>query len=221
MRAMNSHRSPNFADRADERETMVREHIEARGIADPRVLLALRAVPRHAFVPPHLTAEAYADWPLAIGAGQTISQPYIVAAMTDALGLRGTERVLEVGTGSGYQAAVLATLAREVRTLEIIPELAELARVTLARLGFTNARVCAGDAWAECTEGAPFDAILVAAAPEEVPEPLVGALRVGGRIVLPIGRREQELVVLEKHEHGCTRTVLFPVRFVPMTGGKR
>lgn len=200
---------------------MVREQIAARGITDSRVLLALRALPRHEFVPPHLAAEAYADRPLCIGAGQTISQPYIVAAMTDVLGLRGAERVLEVGTGSGYQAAVLATLARDVRTLEIVPELADLARVTLARLGFANARVCAGDAWTECTEGAPFDAILVAAAPEEVPAPLIDALRVGGRMVLPIGGREQQLVVIDKHEHGCTRTVLFPVRFVPMTGGKR
>lgn len=202
----------------DEREAMLALQIAGRGVVDPRVLLALRAVPRHEFVPHAERDRAYEDRPLPIGAGQTISQPYVVAAMSAALRLSGIERVLEVGAGCGYQSAVLATLAREVRSIEIVPELALSARDTLARLGYANVHVCAGDAWVECFDGAPFDAILVAAAPEHVPEPFLDALRVGGRMVLPVGGRDQDLVVIEKTASGCTSTSLFPVRFVPMTG---
>ncbi len=202
------------------RERMVREQIIARGVRAPRVLTALRAVPRHEFVPAEHRASAYADEPLPIGEGQTISQPYVVAAMTEALALRGGERVLEIGTGSGYQAAVLVELAREVYTIEIVKALADSARERLERLGYRRVHVKHGDGWAGWPEAGPFDAILVTAAPERIPDALVEQLAVGGRLVLPVGDEEhQELVLLVREEKGLRRERLMDVRFVPMTGG--
>jgi len=204
---------------AEARNRMVEEQIEARGVRDPRVLDAMRHVPRHELVPASQRALAYEDRPLPIGHGQTISQPYVVAAMTDALRLTGSERVLEIGTGSGYQAAILSKLAKEVFTIEIVPELAQRARADLARLGFANVEVRQGDGWRGWPEKAPFDAIVVTAAPEEVPPDLIAQLAVGGRLVIPVGGgREQQLMVVRKTPEGVTREVLFGVRFVPMTG---
>src|SRR5262245_41224713 len=206
---------PGFAKA---RERMVEEQIEARGVRDPRVLAALRAVPRHEFVPPEEREHAYRDGPLPIGYGQTISQPYIVAVMTELLELGGDERVLEIGTGSGYQAAVLAQLAREVYTIEIVPELARRAEADLARLGFANVHVREGDGYRGWPEAAPFDAIVVTAAPEQVPAPLVEQLAIGGRMVLPVGGAHQELVLLRREADGVHRERGIGVRFVPMTG---
>jgi len=183
------------------------------------VLDAMRTVPRHRFVPPALVGKAYEDRPLAIGHGQTISQPYIVAAMSEALQLRGDERVLEIGTGSGYHAAVLAQLAREVFTIEIVSELAREAAGRLRQLGIANVRVRAGDGYRGWPEAAPFDAILLAAAPERIPQPLIDQLKIGGRLVLPLGREnEQTLYRIIKTAEGIRRERLFDVRFVPMTG---
>jgi protein-L-isoaspartate(D-aspartate) O-methyltransferase len=210
------------ADAADPmaaaRLRMVREQIEARGVRDPRVLDAMRRVPRHALVPKALRDEAYEDHPLPIGSGQTISQPYVVAAMTEALGLTGDERVLEVGTGSGYQAAVLSLLCKQVYSIEIVPELAARARADLARLGYDNVEVRQGDGWRGWPEHAPFDAIVVTAAPEQIPPDLIEQLAVGGRLVIPVGRYEQRLLVVRKTEAGIEREELFGVRFVPMRG---
>ena len=201
-----------------ERLRMVADQIAGRDVSDPRVLDAMRSVPRHEFVPPAERAHAYEDRPLPIGFGQTISQPYIVALMTECLKLRGGEKVLEVGTGSGYQAAVLARLAREVYTIEIVPELAKRAADDLARLGFANATVRAGDGYRGWPEHAPFDAIIVTAAPGHVPQPLVDQLAVGGRMVLPVGDFYQELVLVTRDEKGVHQEHLLGVRFVPMTG---
>jgi protein-L-isoaspartate(D-aspartate) O-methyltransferase len=210
--------APRPRDPTAERNAMVHDQMELRGIRDARVLGAFRAVPRHRFVPPEVVEHAYGDHPLPIGYEQTISQPYIVAYMTEALGLRGTERVLEIGTGSGYQAAILAKLAREVFTIEIVPELGQRARGTLESLGFSNVRVRIGDGYRGWPEEAPFDAIVLTAAPEVVPQPLFDQLAVGGRLVAPVGRGEQELVLFEKTPRGIERRELLPVRFVPMTG---
>ncbi|GAB4142382.1 MAG: protein-L-isoaspartate(D-aspartate) O-methyltransferase [Planctomycetota bacterium] len=204
-------------ERRAEREAMVREQIEARGIRDPEVLAAMRDVPRHEFVPVAMRSRAYADSPLSIGYGQTISQPYIVAFMTEALGLHPGERVLEIGTGSGYQAAVLARLGCEVYSIEIVEPLAERAAETLRALGF-DVHVRAGDGYRGWPEQAPFDAVIVTAAPGHVPEPLVEQLRPGGRMILPVGEADQELVLIEKTERGTRRRSLMPVRFVPLTG---
>ena len=202
------------------RERMVREQIVARGVRAPRVLAALRSVPRHEFVPAEHRASAYEDEPLPISEGQTISQPYMVAAMTEALALRGGERVLEIGTGSGYQAAILSELAREVYTIEIVKPLADSARERLERLGYRRVRVRHGDGWAGWPQAAPFDAIVVTAAPDEVPAALVAQLAVGGRLVVPVGRADhQELLLLVREEGGVRRERLMHVRFVPMTGG--
>jgi protein-L-isoaspartate(D-aspartate) O-methyltransferase len=203
---------------AEARLRMVEEQIQARGVRDPRVLDAMRRVPRHELVPPSERERAYEDRPLPIGKGQTISQPYVVAAMTEALTLGGDERVLEVGTGSGYQAAVLSLLAKQVYSIEIVPELAQRARADLARLGYANVEVKQGDGWRGWPEHAPFDAIIVTAAPGEIPPDLISQLAVGGRLVIPVGRYEQDLVVLRKTPTGITREVLFGVRFVPMRG---
>jgi protein-L-isoaspartate(D-aspartate) O-methyltransferase len=200
------------------REEMVRDQIEARGVRDARVLAAMRRVPRHELVPENERALAYEDRPLPIGRGQTISQPYVVAAMTAALALDGSERVLEIGTGSGYQAAVLAELCREVYTIELEPELAQRARADLARLGYANVEVRQGDGFRGWPEHAPFDAVIVTAAPEQVPPPLIEQLAVGGRLVIPVGDDEQHLLLLRKTETGVERKVLFGVRFVPMRG---
>ena len=200
------------------RERMVREQLQARDISSPKVLAAMRKIPRHAFVPAGIVADAYQDSALPIRLSQTISQPYIVAYMTQALALRGTERVLEIGTGSGYQAAVLAEIVPEVYTIEIVPELAARAKTTLQSLGYTKIRFRTGDGYAGWSEFAPFDAIIVTAAPERVPQPLIDQLKPGGRMIIPVGRGDQELVLIEKGPTGITRRSTIPVRFVPMTG---
>ena len=200
------------------RRHMVDRQIRDRGIVDPRVLAAVTRVPRHEFVPPDQQDRAYEDRPLSIGHGQTISQPYIVAYMTEQLELAGDERVLEVGTGSGYQAAVLAEVAAEVFSIEIIPELAEDARRDLARLSYENVHVRTGDGYRGWPEHAPFDAIILTAAPDHVPEPLVEQLAVGGRMILPIGRGLQELMLIERTASEVRRRRLLGVRFVPMRG---
>lgn len=206
---------------AVERSKMVQEQLASpgRGITDPRVLEAMRRVPRHEFVPAELRSEAYADRPLPIGLGQTISQPYIVAFMTEQLAPMPGDRVLEVGTGSGYQAAVLSGLVAEVFTIEILEPLAARATEVLDRLGYANVRVRAGDGYQGWPEEAPFDAILVACAPEAVPPPLVEQLADGGRMIIPVGGPgDQRLVLLEKRGGALTETEVLPVRFVPMTG---
>jgi protein-L-isoaspartate(D-aspartate) O-methyltransferase len=200
------------------REHMVREQIERRGVRDPRVLLAMATVPRHLFVPEESMKQAYDDGPLPIEEGQTISQPYIVAFMTEAIRPRPTDRVLEVGTGSGYQAAVLATLVAEVFSIEIHPALMKTAQRRLADLGFTNVTLRTGDGYRGWPEAAPFDAIIVTAATPAVPQPLVDQLKPGGRMVLPVGSGDQELVRIVRSPRGVEREPLLPVRFVPMTG---
>jgi protein-L-isoaspartate(D-aspartate) O-methyltransferase len=197
---------------------MVREQLEPRGIADARVLAAMAAVPRHELVPEDLRAYAYEDRPLPIGLGQTISQPYIVAAMSEAVQLEGTERVLEVGTGSGYQASVLAELCREVFTIELEKELADRARADLERLGYRNIHVRHGNGYRGWPEAAPFDAIVVTAAPDRVPPALVDQLALGGRMVIPVGRTFQDLVLVTRTEEGVEQRDLMGVRFVPMRG---
>jgi protein-L-isoaspartate(D-aspartate) O-methyltransferase len=189
-----------------------------RDITDGRVLAAMQKVPRHEFVPPEMRDSAYEDGALPIALGQTISQPYIVAFMTQALQLHGTERVLEIGTGSGYQAAVLAEIASQVFTVEILPELSQRARTVLERLGYRNIRFRTGDGYQGWPEESPFDAIIVTAAPDHVPEGLTDQLKPGGRMILPVGRLEQELVIIEKTASGLRRRSSIPVRFVPMTG---
>lgn len=206
------------------REEMVRSQIEARGVKDPRVLEAMRRVPRHLFVPDDQKQRAYADHPLPIGSGQTISQPYIVAFMTEQLGLKGGEKVLEIGTGSGYQAAVLAALAGKVYSVEIRKELADEARERLKKLGVTNAEVIAGDGYKGWPAAAPFDAIVVTAAPEQVPPPLLEQLAPKGKMVIPVGGFYQELKVIERTATGFKERSVLPVRFVPFvregeTGG--
>jgi protein-L-isoaspartate(D-aspartate) O-methyltransferase len=188
---------------------------------DARALAALRAVPRHEFVPEAQREHAYEDRPLPIGHGQTISQPYIVAVMSEALELDENERVLEIGTGSGYQAAVLGELAREVYSIEIVAPLAERAKVDLARLGYDNVHVRQGDGYRGWPEQAPFDAIVVTAAPDHVPQALVDQLAVGGRLVIPVGRGVQELLRISRDEQGVHEERLLGVRFVPMTGEAR
>jgi protein-L-isoaspartate(D-aspartate) O-methyltransferase len=206
---------------ARSRAAMVADQLRARGIRDEKVLDAMYEIPRHLFVPEALRARAYDDSPLPIGHDQTISQPYVVAAMTEALRLRGGERVLEIGTGSGYQAAVLARLAGEVYTIEIVPELARRAAATLASLSFAAVEVKAGDGWHGWPEKAPFDAIMVTAAPEDVPPALKQQLKPGGRLVVPLGPAgDQRLVVFHKTGSGLKEEVLFPVRFVPFTREK-
>jgi protein-L-isoaspartate(D-aspartate) O-methyltransferase len=180
-------RSPSQTDWDEQRARMVRTQIAARGISNERVLEAMRAVPRHLFVPEIMRADAYRDGPLPIGSGQTISQPYIVAAMTELVDPKAGDRVLEIGTGSGYQAAVLSGLVEKVYSIEILPELAERARRALAALGYENVVVVTGDGYKGLPEEAPFDGIVVTAAPKEVPKPLLEQLRVGGRLVIPVG----------------------------------
>lgn len=201
-----------------QRARMVREDIAARGIRDPRVLAAMGDVPRHAFVPGRLREMAYIDSPLPIGKDQTISQPYIVALMTESLALGDSARVLEVGTGSGYQAAILAEIADSVFTIEIIPELARRAAAVLDSLGYGNVSVRAGDGYEGWPGKAPFDAIIVTAAAPRLPEPLVEQLRAGGRLVIPVGRMPQNLITYRKTAGGLELLSSVPVRFVPMTG---
>jgi protein-L-isoaspartate(D-aspartate) O-methyltransferase len=200
------------------RERMVSYHLAARGITDERVLQAMLKVPRHELVPEEVKNYAYADHPLPIGEDQTISQPYIVAFMTMHLQLDGDERVLEIGTGSGYQAAVLAELCDEIFSIEIIPGLARRAKRDLERLGYKNIHLREGDGYRGWPEEAPFDAIIVTAAPDHIPQPLVDQLKIGGRMVLPLGGYFQQLVLITREEEGVRHTPLSGVRFVPMTG---
>jgi protein-L-isoaspartate(D-aspartate) O-methyltransferase len=197
---------------------MVSEQIVERGVSDPRVLAAMRKVPRHLFVPPDFLHVAYTDGPLPIGHEQTISQPYIVALMTELLELEGGERVLEIGTGSGYQAAVLAEIAGEVYTIEIVEALAATARERLSLLGYDSVRVMFGDGYRGWPEHAPFDAVIVTAAPDHIPEPLIEQLAAGGRLVIPVGDLYQELLQVTKTDRGVVERRVIPVRFVPMTG---
>lgn len=211
--------SPPVAPFAAERSAMVRDQIAARDVKDPAVLAAMRRVLRHEFVPPGVRREAYADHPLPIGDGQTISQPYIVALMTELLQVQPGHRVLEIGTGSGYQAAVLAELGVEVYTIEIVEKLAATARELLQRLDYAKVHVRAGDGYRGWPEFAPFDRIIVTAAPPQVPQPLVDQLKPGGRLVVPEGVRDQDLVLYTKTADGkLRREKVLPVRFVPMTG---
>jgi protein-L-isoaspartate(D-aspartate) O-methyltransferase len=198
---------------------MVRSQIERRGVRDSRVLEAMRAVPRHLFLSGSDWASAYDDTPLPIGCHQTISQPYIVAYMTEALGLQGTEKVLEIGTGSGYQTAILACLARTVYSMERIPELAERARKNLRALGIDNAEIAVGDGTAGVPEQAPFDAVLVAAGTPSLPPPLLDQLALGGRLVAPIGERSvQDLERWIRTPSGFEKRRLIAVVFVPLIG---
>jgi protein-L-isoaspartate(D-aspartate) O-methyltransferase len=202
-----------------QREEMIEKQLRRRGIHDAAVLAAMAEVPRHEFVSENVRSHAYDDLPLPIGSGQTISQPYIVAAMTAALHLQPGDRVLEIGTGCGYHAAVLSRLAKEVFTIERRPELASSASATLARLGYSNAHVHCGDGTLGLPELAPFDAILVAAAAPAVPKPLLAQLAEGGRIILPIGGAEhQELQLIEKHGDSFPTKMLEGCRFVPLLG---
>jgi len=209
-----------MADRYSiEREAMVLKQIEGRGVSDPRVVKAMREVPRHLFVPKEMRGSAYQDYPLPIGHNQTISQPYIVALMTEVLKLEGNEKVLEIGTGSGYQAAVLSKLCKQAFTIEILKPLADQAREILNRLGYENVTVRHGDGYKGWPEEAPFDAIIVTAAPPEVPPKLVEQLKTGGRMVIPVGTLIQELMLIEKKKDGVVEKRLLPVRFVPMVHG--
>ena len=201
-----------------QRHYMVDSQIKSRGVLDENVLLAMKKVPRHEFVPENLQSEAYIDDPLPIGESQTISQPYIVAYMTEQLDLKKTDKVLEIGTGSGYQAAILAEIVDSVFTIEIIDDLAEQAKQTLKDLKYKNVFVKSGDGYKGWPSEAPFDAIIITAAPTKIPQPLVEQLNVGGKMILPLGNFYQELVLLTKTETGVDRKTLLPVRFVPMTG---
>lgn len=195
---------------------MLADDIERRGVRDPLVLAAMGTVPRHRFVPGDLSGLAHDDRALPIGRGQTISQPYIVALMTTLLELDGDESVLEIGTGSGYQAAIVSRLAREVYTIEIRERLARRARETLTSLGYGNIHFRVGDGYQGWPEAAPFDAIIVTAAPEEIPQALIDQLKVGGRMVIPVGSFIQELVLITKTPTGIHRQLVTGVRFVPM-----
>jgi len=208
--------SSDEAMQAARRERMVAEQIVARGVRNPRVLAAMRAIARHRFVPADLVDAACDDSPLPIGEGQTISQPYIVAYMSEQLEVAPHHRVLEIGTGSGYQAAVLASLAREVYSVEIVPELAERARATLAALGVGNVHVLTGDGYRGWPEHAPFDRVMVTAAPPELPGALVDQLAVGGRLIAPVGEQDQWIRILVKLPDRIVEERTIPVRFVPM-----
>jgi protein-L-isoaspartate(D-aspartate) O-methyltransferase len=198
---------------------MVEQQIAARGISDPATLAAMRAVPRHEFLPVRLRDEAYMDYPLPIGHGQTISQPFIVAFMTEAIRPQPGEKILEIGAGSGYQAAVLAQMGAEVYSVEIIEPLAQMARQTLERLGYQNAHVKHGDGYRGWPEQAPFDAVIVTCAPDKIPPDLVAQLKDGGRMIIPVGGgMNQELVLLRKTGDTVEKQSVLPVRFVPMTG---
>lgn len=215
------HNHPAFAERVDERKRMVDRQIRARDVKDPNVLKAMRIVPRHAFIPRRRQRYAYGDHPLPIEHNQTISQPYIVAFMTDALRLRPNSKVLEIGTGSGYQAAVCAEIAREVYTIEIVEGLAKSAKELLKKLGYPNVFVKAGDGFFGWPEKGPFDAIIGTAAAKRIPEPLLEQLKPGGRMIIPTGSTYgfQYLVLVTKDKEGkIHKSRVMPVRFVPMTG---
>jgi protein-L-isoaspartate(D-aspartate) O-methyltransferase len=205
-------------DWQSERARMIDEQLKARDIRDERVLSAMATVPRHLFIPESARGGAYGDFPVPIGHGQTISQPYIVAFMTQALDVDPTHRVLEIGTGSGYQAAVLSVLAKEVFTIEIIGPLAERARATLLDLGYRNVEVRTGNGYQGWPEHAPYDRIIVTAAPDDVPPALVQQLKIGGLMAIPVGVVDQELRILRRVPTGMETITTLPVRFVPMTG---
>ncbi|MCF8358520.1 MAG: protein-L-isoaspartate(D-aspartate) O-methyltransferase [Prolixibacteraceae bacterium] len=205
-----------------ERDNMVRSQIEARGINNQEILSAFRKVPRHMFVPKNSIPYAYHDGPLAIGEGQTISQPYIVAYMTDVLNLKPGEKILEIGTGSGYQAAILAEMDAEVFTIEIFKSLSERAQKTIERLGYKSVHFKIGDGYKGWPEKAPFDAIIVTCSPEEIPPPLVSQLADGGRMIIPVGETHsiQYLVLATKMAGEIKKQKVMPVRFVPMINKK-
>ena len=204
---------------AVERERMVKEQVAMRGVTDERVLRAMGKVPREQFVPEEMRGQSYSDGPLPIGYDQTISQPFVVAFMTEKLGLRPTDRVLEIGTGSGYQAAILAELAAKVYTIEIVEPLGKRAAQTLQRLGYKNVQVKIGDGYRGWPEHAPFDAVIVTCAPDHVPQPLVEQIKEGGRIIIPVGPAgDQTLYLLEKKNGRLEQRNVLPVSFVPMTG---
>jgi protein-L-isoaspartate(D-aspartate) O-methyltransferase len=210
---------PPVADFAAQRERMVKEQIVMRGINEERVLAAMRKVPREEFVPPELRNASYGDHPLPIGYGQTISQPFVVAFMTEQIRPQPSDRIFEIGTGSGYQAAILAELAAEVYSIEIIEPLAAQASQTLQRLGYKNVHVKAGDGYKGWPEHAPFDAIIVTCAPDKIPPPLTEQLKENGRMIIPVGSGfDQELYLLEKKNGELRHEAVLPVRFVPMTG---
>jgi protein-L-isoaspartate(D-aspartate) O-methyltransferase len=207
-----------MSDFDQQRLQMVEQQLWGRGIKDRAVLNAMSRVPRHRFMAPELSALAYSDHPLPIAHGQTISQPYIVAYMLEAAGITPEKTVLEIGTGSGYEAAVLGELAQAVYTIEIIPELAAAAHQTLSELGYLNVHVKAGDGHQGWPEHAPYDAILVTAAPDHVPQPLVDQLAINGKLVIPVGDWFQEMRLITKTKTGIVSEITIPVRFVPMTG---
>ncbi len=211
----------DLGDHTRLRDRMVKEQIIARGIKDPRVITAMETVPRHLFVPSKYRSFSYGDYPLSIGEGQTISQPYIVAFMTEVLELTADHKVLEIGTGSGYQAAILAELVKEVYTIEIIPKLGKRAQKTLGELKYENIRVKIGDGYKGWPEAAPFDAIIVTCAPDKIPEALVEQLREGGRMIIPVGREGgvQKLVKVIKKGGKVKTQAVMDVRFVPMVKG--
>ena len=200
------------------RSRMVAEQLEARNIEDERVLSVMRELPRHRFVPAESVRDAYTDRALTLEAGQTISQPYIVAFMTEALTLQPHERVLEIGTGSGYQAAILAQLVDKVFSIEIVESLAQRAKETLTKLGLINVTVRAGDGYQGWPDEAPFDAIILTAAPAHIPQPLLDQLAIGGRLILPLGKTVQKLMLIRRTQEGWRKEELLPVAFVPMTG---
>lgn len=212
------HPEPDQDRRQDERSRMVDAQIARRGVRDALVTSAMRTVPRHLFVPEPLRDQAYDDGALPLSLGQTISQPYIVAVMTAMLELKGGERVLEVGTGSGYQTAVLGRIAGEVFTLEILPSLSSQAEVLLTRLGYGNVRFRVGDGYRGWPAHAPYDGIIVTAAPDHVPPALMDQLGIGGRLAMPVGGESQELLKIVRGERGFREERGIPVRFVPMTG---
>jgi len=203
-----------------ERKKMVKDQITSRHVKDPKVINAMLKVPRHLFVPEESMNSSYQDYPLPIGYGQTISQPYIVAYMTEAARLNPEDKVLEIGTGSGYQAAVLGEIVKEVYSIEIIKELATEARARLKNLNYENIFVRWGDGFEGWKEHAPYDAIIVTAAPNEIPQKLVAQLKVGGRMVIPVGAFFQNLLLITKTPKGIKKEELLPVRFVPMVKGK-
>ena len=220
LAATSCHHSPtSTSEFAAQRQKMVEQQLKPRGIHDERVLAAMAKVPREEFVPENLRAQSYSDGALPIGHDQTISQPFIVAFMTEQLRPQPTDRVLEIGTGSGYQAAVLAELVKEVYTIEIIEPLAKDASARLARLDYNNGHVKIGDGYQGWPEVAPFDSIIVTCAPDKVPQPLRQQLKEGGRMVIPVGTGlDQQLFLLEKKEGQMAERAILPVRFVPMAG---
>ena len=211
-------RQPASIGATSARTRMVDEQLAARDIRNPRVLDAMQRVPRHEFVPEPLRDRAYIDSPLPIGHDQTISQPYIVAFMTEALELEPSHRVLEIGTGSGYQAAILGELVKDVYTIEIVQPLADRARETLKQLGYANVHVRTGNGYLGWPEDAPFDRVMVTAAPDAIPQPLIDQLKIGGLMAIPVGVGDQELRILRRTEKGMETLRTLPVRFVPMTG---